>query len=107
MQHLLARNIPLLTNMATHTDQVSYAKFVYYQYGIIEGKCDVRGLDHSVLIVGYGKFKGRDVWIVRNSWGNKWGKKGYFYVERGLNTLCIETEVMIALPSGMTLEELT
>lgn len=35
---------------------------------------------HAVLIVGYKKIKGKLYFIVRNSWGTKWGDKGYFYM---------------------------
>lgn len=33
---------------------------------------------HAVLLVGYDKK--RSVFIVRNSWGDRWGDKGYFYM---------------------------
>lgn len=33
---------------------------------------------HAVLLVGYDTR--RSVFIARNSWGNKWGDKGYFYM---------------------------
>ncbi len=38
---------------------------------------------HAVLAVGYwddAKIKGRGVVICRNSWGENWGDKGYFYL---------------------------
>jgi C1A family cysteine protease len=33
---------------------------------------------HAVLLVGYDD--PRQLWIVRNSWGESWGDKGYFYM---------------------------
>lgn len=33
---------------------------------------------HAVLLVGYDKKK--QVYIARNSWGTRWGDKGYFYM---------------------------
>uniref|UniRef100_A0A8D9BV67 Pro-cathepsin H n=1 Tax=Cacopsylla melanoneura TaxID=428564 RepID=A0A8D9BV67_9HEMI len=51
-------------------------------------------LTHMVLIVGFGTSKsGVPYWIVRNSWGPRWGYGGYFYVERGQNACGIESLV--------------
>ncbi|KAL1450597.1 hypothetical protein WDU94_002940, partial [Cyamophila willieti] len=48
-------------------------------------------LTHMVLIVGFGISKSKvPYWIVRNSWGPRWGYGGYFYVKRGQNVCGIE-----------------
>ena len=33
---------------------------------------------HAVMAVGYDDTT--EVFVIRNSWGNKWGDKGYFYM---------------------------
>ncbi|KAJ9584365.1 hypothetical protein L9F63_021292, partial [Diploptera punctata] len=54
--------------------------FVFYESGIVcDPSCSSTQLNHAVLVVGYGtdeKTK-QDYYIVKNSWGEIWGDKGY------------------------------
>jgi len=36
-------------------------------------------LNHAVLVVGYGP----NYWLIKNSWGTRWGENGYFKIKRG------------------------
>jgi len=55
----------------------------FYRNGIYNDKLCNGATDHSVLVVGYGREDGKLYWIVRNSWGTKWGAKGYIKIENG------------------------
>lgn len=69
-----------------------------YKSGIIDdrdGKCGCskpESTNHAVTIVGYGEeanIKGcKKYWLIKNSWSEDWGEKGYF-------RLCREDDQMI------------
>ncbi|PSD79399.1 C1 family peptidase, partial [Acinetobacter baumannii] len=46
--------------------------FQLYTSGLFTGTCGTK-TNHAVTLVGYDK----DAWIVKNSWGTRWGEKGY------------------------------
>jgi len=58
-----------------------YSDFFDYQSGIYQHDPDADYAGgHSVTIVGFGKYDGRDYWVVKNSWGPTWGENGYFKI---------------------------
>eukprot|EP00253_Pinus_taeda_P012514 PITA_12514 len=67
--------------------QVS-AEFHHYKGGLYNGTCGTQ-INHAVAVVGYGKInwgidKGLKYWIIKNSWGPKWGEDGYMRMLRGV-----------------------
>jgi C1A family cysteine protease len=60
--------------------------FQFYKTGVLtDDKCGKQGMiDHGVLAVGYGTDSETQepYWLVKNSWGDSWGEKGYIRLGR-------------------------
>ncbi|KAF6777343.1 hypothetical protein AHF37_03285 [Paragonimus kellicotti] len=66
------------------------AKYLqFYRSGIShpsETECPSTEINHAGLTVGYGTEDDVPYWIVKNSWGERWGENGYFRIYRGDGT---------------------
>jgi len=62
--------------------------------------CLDAGVDHAVLLVGYGKEDGTKYWLVRNSWGSSWGIDGYFKLQMNAN-ICGISDIKPAYTEGV------
>ncbi|KAH8370819.1 hypothetical protein KR093_005101, partial [Drosophila rubida] len=63
--------------------------FQHYQGGILDEPSCQGGVNHGVVVVGYGHDDtGGDYWLVKNSWGTSWGENGYVRMARNKNNQC-------------------
>ncbi|KAL0893673.1 hypothetical protein ABMA27_013831 [Loxostege sticticalis] len=67
--------------------------FSLYSSGIFyDASCEPTSLNHEVTLVGYGEDNGQTFWILKNSWGKKWGVDGYMHISALDNTCGVTTE---------------
>nr|AAI70449.1 LOC100127265 protein [Xenopus laevis] len=65
------------------------SSFQFYSKGVYYDKdCSAEDINHAVLAVGYGTQKKAKYWIVKNSWGEEWGDKGYILMAKDKGNAC-------------------
>ena len=74
--------------VAMDASQGSFSSYTSGVYSSPRCQSDKDGLDHAVLLVGYGVEPPRSgvtptpYWLVKNSWGSGWGIDGFFKILR-------------------------
>jgi len=87
----LENKVTALGPICVAVDAGQYS-FQLYKTGIYDDKaCSSTRLNHAIGCVGYGAEGGKDFWIVRNSWGTRWGESGYMRLIKGVNRCGIAT----------------
>lgn len=95
----LRRNIyrygPIITGIKIYPDFYTFdAKNQIYKWN---GEGPLIG-GHACELVGWGIENNTKYWIIKNSWGEKWGDKGYFRMLRGVNECDVEDGCLAMIP---------
>jgi cathepsin C len=58
---------------------------IFVDYSVMDVFVSMQLTNHAVLLVGYGTDSQtkEKYWVVKNSWGTKWGEDGFFRIRRG------------------------
>ncbi|NXX79068.1 CATS protein, partial [Urocolius indicus] len=62
--------------------------FFLYRSGVYDDPRCSQEVNHGVLVVGYGTLNDKDYWLVKNSWGEHFGDKGYIRMSRNHQNHC-------------------
>ncbi|NXA53485.1 CATL1 protein, partial [Nothocercus julius] len=87
----LAQAVAAVGPVAVAVDASSF-HFHFYKSGIFSSAFCSQQVNHAMLAVGYGTGRqaGQSVgyWILKNSWSEEWGERGYVRLLRGADDRC-------------------
>eukprot|EP00429_Kryptoperidinium_foliaceum_P063443 CAMPEP_0176057478 /NCGR_PEP_ID=MMETSP0120_2-20121206/28628_1 /TAXON_ID=160619 /ORGANISM="Kryptoperidinium foliaceum, Strain CCMP 1326" /LENGTH=489 /DNA_ID=CAMNT_0017390989 /DNA_START=79 /DNA_END=1548 /DNA_ORIENTATION=+ len=87
---------------------INAATMQFYHGGVAKPwhlLCSPLHMDHGVALVGFGvdeSAKATDYWIIRNSWGPRWGERGYYRIIRGVGACGLNR--MVTTATGVQIE---
>ncbi|CAD7088623.1 unnamed protein product [Hermetia illucens] len=85
---------PMVVAIEVGKDFINYSEGIFFSD---DCKKSSSAINHAVLVVGYGTDKktGQDFWIVKNSWGEEYGEKGYIRMARNRNNNCNIASIIV------------
>ncbi|VDO69610.1 unnamed protein product [Heligmosomoides polygyrus] len=88
----IATNGPATFGMNVTKSMYSYRSGIFSPS---QEECEAHSLgSHALTLVGYGTESGQAYWLVKNSWGSRWGQNGYFQLARGQNSCGVANTVV-------------
>lgn len=94
MQNTLYNIGPLSVGVDANTDWQTYKGGIYDPNDENGCSSSIYDQDHGVIVVGYGEENNVKYWIIRNSWSENWGEKGYMRLIRGKNACGVANTVI-------------
>jgi hypothetical protein len=94
IQQEIKSNSTVTANMQIYSSFYNF--FHQYPDGVydIMNHTDLLLGGHAVSVIGWGQTQdGVKYWLVRNTWGTRWGDQGCFRILRGTNCCHIEGDV--------------
>ncbi|ESO10294.1 hypothetical protein HELRODRAFT_91967 [Helobdella robusta] len=93
MREALVKHGPMSVAFQVYDDFVHYKGGIYHHTGLSNRFIPFEWSNHAVLLVGYGRDEKTktNYWIIKNSWGEEWGEKGYFRIKRGTDECAVES----------------
>ena len=85
IQYAVREYGPVYTTIDGEDDDV----LMHYKSGVYSNPKCSKETNHAVNIVGWNK----DAWIIKNSWGTKWGENGFLQLKRGENMCGVNTYI--------------
>ncbi|XP_052808974.1 procathepsin L-like [Mya arenaria] len=82
LMNVLASQGPISVSIVVNKNFMQYRGGIFY-----DPSCSRARDGHAVLVVGYGSSP-REYWLVKNSWGTRWGEHGYIRMARNKGNMC-------------------
>merc|ERR1712168_1640607 len=108
MMEGLMRDGPMAGAIQVYDDFVHYKSGIYHHvtktspnpFHRLIGYNPFELTNHAVLLVGWGQDNntGEKYWIVKNSWGENWGERGFVRIRRGNDEIAIESLAQQSFP---------
>lgn len=86
-EELLKQVLATIGPVAVSMD-INHESFMRYSSGIYYEKNCTKETNHAALLIGYGSENGKDFWIIKSSYGVKYGERGYMRIIRNRDNHC-------------------
>lgn len=82
LKEAIAKYGPVVASVKATRMFQAYTGGVFDEHAKVRNELDT---NHAILIVGWDDSK--KAWLIKNSWGEYWGEKGYMWIEYGCNNI--------------------